>query len=103
MLLSVLGAEYSSPKKVNLSNMVGLYKPKKVKGYLLSPLGVGNEPPSTKPCSSHRVAAVSVLRRKFHHVHGLIWRLGGGLYDIYIYICVRQPLGIPPQQIQADN
>ena len=31
-----LGAEYPSPKKVNLSIMVGLYKPKKVKGYLLS-------------------------------------------------------------------
>ena len=28
-----LGAEYPSPKKVNLSTMVGLYKPQKVKGY----------------------------------------------------------------------
>ena len=32
----ILGAEYPSPKKVNLSIMVGLYQPKKVKGYLLS-------------------------------------------------------------------
>ena len=31
-----LGAEYPSPKKVNLSIMVGLHKPKKVKGYLVS-------------------------------------------------------------------
>ena len=31
-----VGAEYPSPKKVNLSIMVGFYKPKKVKGYLLS-------------------------------------------------------------------
>ena len=31
-----LGAEYPSPKQVNLSIMVGLYKPQKVKGYLLS-------------------------------------------------------------------
>ena len=31
-----LGAEYPSPKKVNLSIMVGLYKPQKVKGHLLS-------------------------------------------------------------------
>ena len=31
-----LGAEYPSPKKVNLSIMAGLYKPQKVKGYLLS-------------------------------------------------------------------
>ena len=31
-----LGAVYPSPKKVDLSIMVGLYKPKKVKGYLLS-------------------------------------------------------------------
>ena len=36
--LLCLGAEYPSPpspKKLNLSIMVGLYKPKKVKGYLL--------------------------------------------------------------------
>ena len=38
-LVVVSGAEYPSPKKVNLSVMVGLYKPKKVKGYLLSYLG----------------------------------------------------------------
>ena len=31
-----LGAEYPSPKRVNLSIMRGLYKPKKAKGYLLS-------------------------------------------------------------------
>ena len=31
-----LGAEYPSPKKVNLAIMVGFYKFKKVKGYLLS-------------------------------------------------------------------
>ena len=31
-----LGAKYLSPKKVNLSIMVGLYKPQKVKGYLPS-------------------------------------------------------------------
>ena len=29
-------AEYPSPKKVNLAIMVGLHKPQKVKGYLLS-------------------------------------------------------------------
>ena len=31
-----LGAEYPSPKKANLSILLGIYKPKKVKGYLLS-------------------------------------------------------------------
>ena len=31
-----LGSKYLSPKKVNLSIMVGLYKPQKVKGYLPS-------------------------------------------------------------------
>ena len=31
-----LGAEYPSPKKVNFPIMVGLYKPKEVKGHLLS-------------------------------------------------------------------
>ena len=34
--MPILGAECPSPKKANLSMMVGLYKPKKVKGYLLS-------------------------------------------------------------------
>ena len=33
---SFLGAEHPGTKRVNLSIMVGLYKPKKVKGYLLS-------------------------------------------------------------------
>ena len=36
LLTKLLGAEYPSPREVNLSTMVGLYKPKKVKGYLLS-------------------------------------------------------------------
>ena len=31
-----IGAEYPSPKKANLSMMVGVCKPKQVKGYLLS-------------------------------------------------------------------
>ena len=30
------GAEYASPKTVNLSAMAGLCRPKKVKGYLLT-------------------------------------------------------------------
>ena len=34
--LLILGAEYPSPKKVNPSTMVRIYRPKKVKGYLLS-------------------------------------------------------------------
>ena len=38
VLLAVflLGAENPSPKKANLSTMVGLHKPQKAKGYLLS-------------------------------------------------------------------
>ena len=36
MPVIVLGAEYPNPVKVNLSIMVGLHNPKKVKGYLLS-------------------------------------------------------------------
>ena len=32
----ILGAEYLSPKIVNLPIMVGLHKPQKVKGYLPS-------------------------------------------------------------------
>ena len=36
LLNKILGAEYPSPKQAKFSIMVGLYKPKKVKGYLLS-------------------------------------------------------------------
>ena len=36
LCVSFLGADHPSPKKVNLSIMVGFFKRKKLKGYLLS-------------------------------------------------------------------
>ena len=34
--MAILGAEYPGPNRLTFSIMVGLYKPQKVQGYLLS-------------------------------------------------------------------
>ena len=57
-----LGAEYPSPKKVNLSIMVGFYKPKKVKGYLQRTLSLIIRGATSVETSSMRFGGLSQHR-----------------------------------------
>ena len=95
-----LGAEYPSPKKVNLSNMEGLYKPQKVKGYLLvtkstfllSRKEAGSGTASSLPhCSCRRPEPPKYIAKFLHHFgsdNGLLTNLSSCSLTLLLIVMV---------------